>query len=180
MKPYYEHDGCTIYHGDCREVLPQLPKFDLTVTDPKYGIDADRDRNCAVNGWKDYGSTGWDKEQTSAELIREVLKASKNAIVWGGNYFTDCLPPSMGWLSWDKGQEDFSLADFELAWTSYHAAARRLLLPRACVKDGREHPTQKPLKLMTWCIEWAKKRGGLAQLSIHLWVAAQHFDLLRI
>jgi len=156
MKPYYDDGkGIAIYHGDCKEGLPMLPKVDLVLTDPAYGINADRDRNSQVNGWRDYGATGWDKERTPPSLIFMALDAAENAIIWGGNYFTDCLPPSMGWLAWDKGQIDFSLADFELAWTSFHRASRRLMLPRAAVKDGREHPTQKPLKLMTWCLNFA-------------------------
>lgn len=159
MKPYYEEAGITIYNADCREVLPSLSKVDLVLTDPAYGIDADRDRNCQKNGWRDFGSSGWDKQRTSPDLLAAVLRSGSNAIIWGGNYFTDCLPPSMGWLSWDKGQRDFSLADFEMAWTSYKAAARRLFLPRGAVNGERQHPTQKPLALFIWCIEWADRRG---------------------
>lgn len=157
MKPYYEQNGITIYHGDCREVLPSLPKVDLVLTDPAYGINADRDRNCQKNGWRDFGSTGWDKERTPSESVSAAVSAGLHAIIWGGNYFTDCLPPSMGWLSWDKGQKDFSLADFELAWTNYWLASRRLTLPRGRVNNERVHPTQKPLALMIWCIEWADR-----------------------
>lgn len=159
MKPYYEEKGITIYNADCREVLPCLPKVDLLLTDPAYGIDADRDRNCQKNGWRDFGAIGWDKERTSPDVLTLALNAASNAIVWGGNYFTDALPPSMGWLTWDKGQKDFSLADMELAWTSYWAASRRLLLPRGAVNGERQHPTQKPLALFIWCIEWADRRG---------------------
>jgi hypothetical protein len=115
-------------------------------------------RNSQRHGWRDFGSTGWDKERTSPEEIQFALQAASNAIIWGGNYFSDCLPPSMGWLSWDKGQKDFSLAEFELAWTSYWVASRRLFLPRSNVRNGREHPTEKPLALIIWCIEWADRR----------------------
>lgn len=156
MQPYYQEAGITIYHGDCREVLPSLTA-DLVLTDPAYGINADRDRNCQKNGWRDFGSTGWDKERTPPDLVAAAVAAGRHAIVWGGNYFTDCLPPSMGWLSWDKGQKDFSLADFELAWTNYWLASRRLTLPRGRVMNERVHPTQKPLALMVWCIEWADR-----------------------
>jgi DNA modification methylase len=156
---YYKDEYVEIWHGDCREILPSLPKVDLMLTDPAYGINADRDRNCQKNGWRDFGATGWDRERTPSDLIALCLQSTSNAIVWGGNYFTDCLPPSMGWLSWDKGQTDFSLADVELAWTSYNAAARRLFLPRGRVVNERQHPTQKPLTLFVWCIEWANKRG---------------------
>ncbi len=158
MTPYYQDESVVIYSGDAREILLSTPPADLLLTDPAYGINADRDRNSQANGWRDFGSSGWDKIRTPAELVVLARNAAENAIIWGGNYFTDCLPPSMGWLSWDKGQRDFSLADFELAWTSYWAASRRLLLPRGAVNGEREHPTQKPLALLIWCIEWANRR----------------------
>lgn len=161
VEPYYKDESVVIYCGDNRDVLPSLQRADLLLTDPKYGIDADRDRNSQKNGWRDFGSTNWDKERTSSAEIVFCMRFASNAIIWGGNYFTDCLPPSMGWLSWDKGQTNFSLADFELAWTSYWAASRRLLLPRAVVKDERAHPTQKPTRLMEWCISWADARQPL-------------------
>ena len=76
----------------------------------------------------------------------------------GGNYFTDLLPPTMQWLIWDKGQEAFSLADFEMAWSSQQKAARRMIYPRArALQDGKEHPTQKPVLIMEWCIELLPK-----------------------
>lgn len=62
----------------------------------------------------------------------------------------------MKWLAWDKGQDGFSLADFELAWTNQNKAARRIHYPRSlALKDGKQHPTQKPVKVMAWCIEQA-------------------------
>jgi len=80
-----------------------------------------------------------------------IQDAAKDAIVWGGNYYS--LPPSMGWLVWDKGQRDFSLADAELAWTSRDKAVRCFDYSRGeAARDGRVHPTQKPLALMRWCL----------------------------
>ena len=65
------------------------------------------------------------------------------------------LPPRMRWLSWDKGQREFSLADFELAWTSQDKAARAITFPRVkAIKDGKEHPTQKPVEVMKWCLSF--------------------------
>lgn len=143
-----------LWHGDCREVLPLLPSVDLVLTDPPYGIGADRTRNTPKDGWVDYGHEGWDKERPSPWLFGLMREKSKECVVWGGNYFTDLLPPSMRWLVWDKGQTDFSLADCEFAWSSQHGAARRLTLPRSeALKDGKEHPTQKPVRLMVWCLE---------------------------
>ena len=73
-------------------------------------------------------------------------------MIWGGNYWV--LPPRMGWLVWDKGQRDFSLADVELAWTSQNRAARIFDMARsqALHESERVHPTQKPVALMRWCL----------------------------
>lgn len=148
----------TLYCGDALQVLPTLPKVDAVITDPPYGINAARTRNSQKDGWVDYGCDGWDKERPGREVFDLIRAAAPLQVVWGGNYFTDYLPPSQKWLSWDKGQDGFSLADFELAWTSIDAACRRLHYPRAlALKDGKEHPTQKPLAVMRWCIEQAGK-----------------------
>jgi hypothetical protein len=147
-------EGVTLYLGDCREIMPTLPKADAVVTDPAYGVNAARDRNSEKWGWRDYAEPGWDKERTPPDLVAMAAAAGAHAVVWGGNYFTDALAPSSKWLIWDKGQSDFSLADVEMAWCSFSGAARRLMYPRAlALQDGKEHPTQKPVAVMKWCIE---------------------------
>lgn len=147
-------EGVTLYLGDCREILPTLGKVDAVVTDPPYGINAARTRKSQKDGWRDYDAPGWDREKPPAELIGAIVAAGRHVVIWGGNYFTDVLPPSSKWLSWDKGQTDFSLADFELAWCSFTGAARRITVSRSlAMQDGKEHPTQKSLEVMKWCIE---------------------------
>jgi len=147
-------EGVVLHLGDCREILPTLGKVDAVVTDPPYGINAARVRNSEKNGWRDYDAPGWDVDRPPAELIGAIIKSARHSIVWGGNYFTDALPPSSKWLSWDKGQTDFSLADFELAWCSFDGAARRIQYSRSlAMQDGKEHPTQKPIEVMKWCLE---------------------------
>lgn len=126
------------------------------VTDPPYGIGADAAaaKNKGRLGWKDYGKTNWDAERPDPAIFAAILACSDEQIIWGGNYFTDYLPPSMQWLIWDKGQFDFSLADFEMAWSSQQKAARRIVYGRGrAVQDGKVHPTQKPVEVMMWCIE---------------------------
>lgn len=146
--------GATLYLGDCMDILPTLPKVDAVITDPPYGIGADSHAGSIKNGWKQYGEGGWDKERPSKEVFDCFLTKGKVVIIWGGNYFTDYLPPSMQWLAWDKGQDGFSLADFELAWSSQQKAARRIVYPRAlALQDGKQHPTQKPIAVMKWCID---------------------------
>ena len=154
MKPYYERDGITIFHGDCRDILPTLEPVDLVLTDPPYGISIIKGGGRGINGWNDFSEIGeWDKHAPPQDLIDMVLAKGGHAVVWGGNYFS--LPPSQGWLVWDKGQRNFSLADCELAWTSRDRAARIFDYARAAaLQDGKQHPTQKPVALLRWCLEF--------------------------
>lgn len=151
VRPYFADDAVTIYHGDCRQIVPTLGRFDLLLTAPPYGINADRDRKSQKYGWVDYGCSGWDKEKPEQSTLEMLIAHSGKAIIWGGNYFE--LAPRMGWLVWDKGQREFSLADGELAWTSENRALRIFNYARSkATSEGMEHPTQKPLPLMAWCI----------------------------
>lgn len=152
--------NATLYLGDCREIMPTLPKPDAVVTDPPYGISADTNNSKPPddpNGWRHYGApTGWDDDR-QVEAVKMILGLGVQTMIWGGNYYADVLPPSMGFLIWDKGQEGFSLADVEMAWWSEWRAARRILYPRAlAIAEGGEHPTQKPIKVMEWCLKQAK------------------------
>lgn len=151
-----------VIQRDCLEYMKKLPDdhFDLIITDPPYGIGADKNQEKAggKNGWRKYDKeTDWDSEAPGEEYFKEMLRVSKNQIIFGGNYFTDKLPPSMCWLVWDKGQRDFSLADGELAWTSFNKAVRIFSYSRARflndLNEKREHPTQKPVKLGYWLLE---------------------------
>lgn len=148
---------CTLYNADCREVLPTLPKVDAVITDPPYGIGRDGQiKTTGGNGGrKAYEFMGWDGSRPDDETIAEIVGAGDTVILWGGNYFADLLPPSMRWLVWDKGQR-INQSDGELAWTSMQQALRICTMNRVeLLTDGAEHPTQKPVKLMRWCIEQA-------------------------
>ncbi len=141
--------------GDCRDVLPTLGKVDAVVTDPPYGIGKDGQlRTTGGNGGrKAYDFLGWDAERPSAETFKMLLAAAPQAVIWGGNYFADLLPATGKWLVWDKGQR-INQSDGELAWTSRGGALRIKTLNRVeLMTDGAEHPTQKPIKLIKWCIE---------------------------
>lgn len=159
MKPYYEDESVTLYLGDCREVLPELERSDLLLTDPPYGIAATW--KGGFSGKHRWGKAGvdagvrnvWDAAPPDADLVALALSAAEHAIIWGGNYFT--LPPSRGWLVWNKPERNFTLAEAELAWTSRDMVIRVADLPRS--EPGREHPTQKPLSLMRWCLGFFPK-----------------------
>lgn len=154
---------CTLIHGDCREVLPTLGRFDCVITDPPYGIGADKGKKGAIpfKGGKAYKmayhpENTWDSERPDAEVIRAVINAGDISIVWGGNYFADLLTAQGRWLWWDKCQTMPSYGDGELAWTNlpqttpkkFTLANNQLFADRV----ERHHPTQKPLQLIAWCL----------------------------
>jgi len=155
----------TIYIGKFSVGCLPSDHFDLCLTDPPYGINAGQmsgrkgsefETETDKNGWRNFGNLDWDGEPVGKDLLDYIRDISKNQIIWGGNYFADNLPASMGWLFWDKGQRKFSLADGELAWTSYKKALRVFEYSRAKAnKQEKWHPTQKPVELMEWCLERA-------------------------
>lgn len=151
--------NATLYLADCFEVLPTLPKAGAIVTDPPYGI---------AHKWKGgfSGKHGWGNSATQAELRNEwderpldaaaidlLLSSAEQHVIWGGNYFP--LPPSRCWLVWNKPERGFTLAEAELAWTNKDAVVRVFDGNRS--EPSREHPTQKPVALMEWCV--AKTEG---------------------
>lgn len=149
MKPYYQDSHVTIYHGDCREIVPQLGRFDLLLTDPPYGA------GYASNPVVGKGKTKSNHERQTWDNSRPDLKflinISSTSIVWGGNYFE--LPSRRRWLAWIKRDAPPSLSNVELAWTSLDANAKFFDYPIAATNSERiGHPTQKPLALMKWCL----------------------------
>ena len=155
----------TATNEDCMDLLKRTPDkyFELSIVDPPFGIGANKEKE--HNGWKSYGVKEWDNKIPNKDYFAELFRVSRNQIVWGGNYMTEFLPPKMCWLMWDKGQRDFSLADGELAWTSFDKALRIFNMPRAsAMKDakdngGKIHATQKPVKLYEWILMNYAKEG---------------------
>lgn len=154
--------ACTLFLGDCMEVMPTLGKFDAVVTDPPYGIGAGSGFS---NGGKRFGVTreyangGWDLDRPDKSVFDAILAAASVHIVWGGNYFTDYLPVSGKWLFWDKCQTMPTYSDGELAWTSVEGVAVKQFTYNGngmtAKEKNRVHPTQKPLELMKWCLGFA-------------------------
>jgi hypothetical protein len=127
------------------------------LTDPPYGIGVCGNEGGVTSlksGAKDYGKQEWDNEPLEQAEIDLLLAYTERQIIWGGNYFASHLADSQCWLVWDKlNGEGFSLADVELAWTSFDRAARMFRRSRtATFSEGKVHPTQKPIALMKWCI----------------------------
>lgn len=139
---------CTLYLGDCLEVMPTLGKVDAVVTDPPYGI------GIAANPVRQkHEKMEWDNKPASQSMVDLMLSISDEQIIWGGNYFT--LPPSRGYLVWDKLQpENFSLAMCEQAWWSKDTNAK--VFKKSVTSYRKEHPTQKPDDLMVWCVGFTK------------------------
>ena len=153
--PHQVIGDAVLFNADCLAVLPTLGKVDAVVTDPPYGIDYGRGGGFSTkHGWGPWRENcDWDRDRPAREVFDLMRDCSRYQIIWGGNYFTDYLPPTMHWLLWDKGQRDFSLADFEIAWGSQRRAARVIEVPRGrAVKDGKQHPTQKPVEVMEYCL----------------------------
>jgi len=144
-----------VIHGDCLEVLPTLPRVDAVVTDPPYGI------GFAAQPTKWQRRDGqlpeaWDD---SAPDIGWLVDLAPVVCVWGGNYFA--LPTSRGWLAWIKPDAPPSMGTVELAWTSRDANAAHLSVSISETNPERVgHPTQKPLRLMRWCIRKLKLATG--------------------
>lgn len=147
MVPYYQDEYVTLYCGDCREIIPELGKFDLLLTDPPYGI------GIAANPVRQkHTKMKWDESPVDDRTILLMLATADKAIVWGGNYFG--LPPHQCFLAWDKMQpENFSLAMLEQAWTNLKGPAK--MFRKSVTSYAKQHPTEKPIALMTWCISLA-------------------------
>ena len=141
-----------IFNCDCMEIMKTLPdkSVSLVLTDPPYGIGEDGGA-CRTRGSSipKHEKMGWDNKTPEAVVFNEIIRISKNQVIWGGNYFTDKLPVSRGWLYWEKLMGgDFS--DGELAWTSRDKVLKQF----TCCNKGSDkvHPTQKPDELFRWVL----------------------------
>ena len=156
--------GISLINGDCLEYMRGLPDnaFELAIVDPPYGIGADKNnahRTIRDNPkWKE---SKWDTETPKKEYFTELFRISKNQIIWGGNYFLEYLYNTQCFLIWDKGVRDFSLADAEIAWTSFKSSVRIKTIHRAQLIKEKDkfHPTQKPIRLYKWLLDNYAKQG---------------------
>ena len=159
-------------HVDCMEYLATCEDnaFELAIVDPPYGINYDGSNATSGShgGRKAHAWKGWDRNRPTAEYWNELFRVSANQIIWGANYFAQYLPPSMGWVFWDKGQRGLSMSDGELAYTSQQRRLEVVTINRVeLLKDGTIHPTQKPVKLYEWLLMNYAKDGDRI-LDTHL------------
>ena len=157
---------------DCMEGMREFHDgfFDLAIVDPPYGIGRDGQYNTRINGKgrKGFPFKGWDCSAPNIEYFNELFRVSKNQIIWGANFFTENIPPSMGWIFWDKGQR-ICQSDGELAYSSFKRALRVVEIGRHILhKEGITfHPTQKPIALYEWLLRNYAKTGDKI-LDTHL------------
>ena len=168
-----------LYNIDCMKLMADKPDnyYSVAITDPPYGIGFDghdqingkTGRKKGFKNGKLYALKKWDANRPPIEYFKELQRVSTNQIIWGGNYFSDILPVSRGWIFWDKkivNANNKTFSDGELAWSSFDCVLRRFTYDwigfgylNNTAKEKKQHPCQKPIKLYEWLLENYAKSG---------------------
>ena len=152
-----------VFNEDCITGMKRYPDnhFDLAIVDPPYGI------GISSNPFRQkFEKCDWDNAIPNKQYFDELMRVSKNQIIWGGNYFD--LPPSQGFIIWDKKQpQDFSSAMCEMAWMSLQKPAKMFRKHVVTAEPNKIHPTQKPVTLYDWLLMNYAEQGNLI-LDTHL------------
>lgn len=155
----------TLYLGDCRDILPTLPKVDLVLADPPYGVKMDK----GFGGFGGFGNPiarkqyddDWDATRPEKEVFDMIIAGGGAVMVFGGNFFADLLPVSKHWIVWDKLNTMPTFGDCELVWTNIDRKSVKKITHEYNGLIGKEgervHPTQKPVLLMERCIAHVSK-----------------------
>ena len=139
------------------------------VTDPPYGIGIDgQKKSVSTNpkhNRKHHEFRGWDSERPDEGIFNYIVALNVPTVIWGGNYFADLLPATRGWLYWSKGQDGLTMSDGELAWTTENKPLRSKTVNRNALK-GSVHPTQKPVDVIDFSIDYLKvpQKGSVLDL----------------
>lgn len=159
------------YNVDCMEYMATLPDkaFDLAVVDPPYGIEKGFHATSRVSKYGQMETV--NDRKPNKEYFEQLFRVSKNQIVFGYNHLSNLLPPTKAFLFWYKHQPVDTYSDGELAWTSFEKTAKCFDFPFfggiGMDRDGRIHPTQKPVALYTWIYRQYAKHGDKI-LDTHL------------
>lgn len=144
--------GQRLILGDCLDVMPLLGKVDAVVTDPPYGLGDWNNRGSNARRPFDSDRTqAWD-QPINAEHMSAIMLASKHQIIWGGNYLLDFLPRTKQMFVWNKMMRGMHFNDCEIAWCSQFKEASRVFDYSPASAEKKQHPTQKPVALMEWCL----------------------------
>ena len=179
IAPYYQDDAVTLYHGDCREIMPELKGIDAIVSDPPYGIEfsyGDRKKSAQIDPkhctHKNSPIFG-DNKPFDPEHLLKFAGPKMSVVLCGGNHFAQRLPESGSFLCWYKacGQGSASIfSDAEFIWTNRRNArcvfhffwmGAMRAGEGSSSKSKRLHVSQKPVELMIWLI--ATCRIGLGK-----------------
>ena len=169
---WYKHDGNIAIHADNLKVLRSMPDkcIDWGIIDPPIGLS----RTEGVGKYGRQKQAGklqkWDAKTPPKAFFRELFRISKNQVIWCGQYFV--LPPSRGWLVWDKGEGFYNrdFAECELAWTSLDMNVRKFRYDPLARGDYKQkiHPCQKPVSLYEWTFEACGIKPGMSIIDTHL------------
>jgi site-specific DNA-methyltransferase (adenine-specific) len=165
---------------DNMEFMARYPDkyFDLAIVDPPYGIGEDGRNNhtrSKLAKASDYRKNSrYDNATPEKKYFEELLRVSKNQIIWGGNYFIEYLKNTPCFIVWDKNNGENDFADCELAWSSFNTAVRMfkhtwngMIQQDMKNKEKRQHPNQKPVALYKWLLNNYAKPGDKI-LDTHL------------
>jgi len=154
-------DLLDIRNCDCMDLMREFPDkhFDLAIVDPPYGAgDTIFDMSKVVaNRTTNHNAKDWNNDAPNGDYWAQLFRVSKNVIAWGGNYFTPYLPPTRGWIVWDKKYQGMhSFASAELAFTTFD---RNLEMFSYRKPENKQHPCQKPTQLYNWLLSKYAEKG---------------------
>lgn len=171
-----------IYNQDCMEAMIDMSdnQFDLAIVDPPYGIGfgefnrTNKDSTGKRYKANKYKQGDWDTDIPKDMYFKELIRVSKNQIIWGGNYFPYIWKNGCkGFIFWYKGNPVPNFSDGELAWTSFNKVAKQFDyryyggLEGKTSASNKIHPTQKPISLYEWLLMNYAKEGDTI-LDTHL------------
>lgn len=151
-----------LIHGDCLDVMRGMGdnSVDAVITDPPYGVKRDK----GFEGFEGFGGFGtpiartryqgdWDDKRPDKIYFDEIIRVSRIAFIFGGNYFADILPVGNHWIVWDKLNTMPTFGDCELVWTNVKRNSVKKITREynglLGKEDERVHATQKPVDLLT-------------------------------